>query len=444
MSGERYQVHSSLGAGGLGTVHRAYDHQLQRWVAIKRLRVEGGMSDVQLRQEATTLASLHHPNVVTVYDFGQDAEGPYVVMELIEGETLDQFVARGVLTPEDFVELARQCLEGVQAAHHLGLVHHDLKPGNVMVSWLPSGKFHVTVLDFGLARFSVGPRRQTLDHTESLFGSVFYMAPEQFRKDLVDLRADLYSLGVMFYHALAGTAPFDGDSVAAVIAAHLQHDVVPLRQRRPDVTPSLADWVMWLINLEAAQRPANTEAALASLNRLVTAPVRPVSTTVPVSGLSSRGRSLPWVPIGLGAAVIIGVAGWFSRPRPAANTAVADRAPAAADVATDAPAPPAVTIIPVDDLERLRTVVGQVVTVSGVPVKVSESRTGKVRYLNFNQDHRRAVALVFFTADPDTAVSRETLQGYVGRPVNVTGRVDERDGAFQIIVRELSVIRVRP
>ena len=142
---ERYELKGKIGEGGIGTVHKAFDTQLKREVAIKRLiPVEGGNTEEaseNLMKEATTLSALQHPNIVTVYDIGTDDQGGFVVMELLKGETFDETIARGALTFDDFRNVVTQTLEALIAAHHTGLIHRDLKPSNLMVNWMPSGNY---------------------------------------------------------------------------------------------------------------------------------------------------------------------------------------------------------------------------------------------------------------------------------------------------------------
>jgi serine/threonine protein kinase len=269
MSDERYEIRGKIGQGGVGAVYRAYDTQLRREVAIKRvLADEEGSSESQdlatknLLKEATALSSVQHPHICTVYDAGIDKDGPFVVMELINGKTLDEMVERGTLTYEDFREVAIQSQEAMIAAQDLDLVHRDLKPSNVMVCWLPSGRFQVKIVDFGLAKFSAKPSLQTIDHGDAVFGSIFFMAPEQFERVPLDRRTDMYALGCMYYFSLAGTYPFNGDSAPQVMAGHLQNSVQPLHELRPDLPAWLCAWVMWHIARSMDDRPESARVAL--------------------------------------------------------------------------------------------------------------------------------------------------------------------------------------
>ncbi len=267
MTEERYEIRGKIGQGGVGAVYKAYDTQLRREVAIKRVLADeddagNDQATQNLLKEATALSSVQHPHICTVYDAGIDEEGPFVVMELIKGKTLDMMVEKGTLTYEDFREVAIQSQEAMIAAQELNIVHRDLKPSNVMVSRLPSGRFQIKLVDFGLAKFSAKPSLQTIDHGDAVFGSIFFMAPEQFERTPLDQRTDMYSLGAMFYYTLTGNYPFDGDSAPQVMASHLQNSVIPLQHVRPDLPIWLCEWVMWHIQKDMNHRPNSAKDAL--------------------------------------------------------------------------------------------------------------------------------------------------------------------------------------
>ncbi|MEK7950877.1 serine/threonine protein kinase [Luteolibacter soli] len=269
---ERYEIRGKLGQGGLGAVYRAWDHALKREVAVKRI-VSG--DDAEHREEATkqmeketgALAALQHPNIVTIYDVGSDEDGPFVVMELLTGQTLDEIVEKAPLTWPDFRELVLQIQEALVAAQHLGLVHRDLKPSNIMVNWLPSGRFQTKIVDFGLAKFSPKTSIDTIEQGD-IFGSIFYMAPEQFERAPFDQRLDMYSIGCVYYFTLTGQNPFQGETAHQVMAAHLEHRVIPLGEVRPDIPKWAADWVMWHINRYPGERPENARESMKSFIQL--------------------------------------------------------------------------------------------------------------------------------------------------------------------------------
>lgn len=302
---DRYEIRGKLGQGGLGAVYRAWDTVLKREVAIKRILSddEGAKREEATRQmekETGALAALQHPHIVTIFDVGSDEDGPFVVMELLTGQTLDEIITRAPLTWQDFRELSLQIQEALIAAQDLGLVHRDLKPGNIMVNWLPSGRFQAKIVDFGLAKFSPKASQQTVDHSDSVFGSIFYMAPEQFERAALDSRADMYSIGCVYYFSLSGRSPFEGDTGPQVMAAHLQHRVIPLDQLRPDLPAWMTNWVMWHINREPAERPENARESLKTFIQLDVPATQSMSTPAPAPARSGpqvrMPRAIPLTP----------------------------------------------------------------------------------------------------------------------------------------------------
>jgi len=269
MIDNRYQIQKKIGSGGLGAVYLATDTLLNRDVAIKRVLIDTGEPIEELTAnliaEAQILSTLNHPNIITVHDVGQDDEGPYIIMELLDGKTLEEIIEKAPLPLSDFTKLATQALEGMTAAQSVDLIHRDLKPANIMVVWLSAKEFQVKILDFGLAKFSRQPSVQTMDHSDSILGSIFFMAPEQFEHLPLDARSDLYSLGSIFYYTLAGVYPFLGDNAVQVMSAHLMHRVTPLHQLRPDLPDSICAWVESLMARDMDDRPINAQAALDAL-----------------------------------------------------------------------------------------------------------------------------------------------------------------------------------
>lgn len=264
---ERYKIYEKLGAGGVGAVFRAYDSQLKRWVAVKRLLTANEAAQdkniaVELRREADALASMRNPNIVTIFDVASDDEGMFMVMELLQGEDLADVVARGPLPYDDFKELASQTLEGLLDAHQHHILHRDIKPENIKVERLPGGRMQSKIIDFGLARAGLRARKQTEDQEGTVMGSIYYMAPEQLTREPVDERTDLYSLGCVFYEALSGRKAFDGESMADVIDKHIDHVVTPLHVIAPHVPQWLGAWCARLMAQKPEDRPANAQQAI--------------------------------------------------------------------------------------------------------------------------------------------------------------------------------------
>ena len=303
---DRYQIKEKIGQGGLGEVFVAFDAQLQREVALKRVKATDGQASDDVLREAKMLSAVQHPNILTVFDVGQDSIGPFVVTELLRGETVEQMVARGPLKYEDFCQVAVQSLEGLVAAQAMNLVHRDLKPGNLMVVRHASGRLQIKILDFGLAKLSRHASRQTEDQESGIMGSIYFMAPEQFERLPLDGRTDLYALGCIFYHALTGVNPFDGETAPVVMAAHLAHTVTSLSQCRPDLPPWVCDWVMWFINRQPADRPSTAQDALDTFQQqsgafaaaLQAAPLAAVAAAMAlVPPLPPRTRAVPGRPV---------------------------------------------------------------------------------------------------------------------------------------------------
>ncbi len=234
--GGRYRLIELLGQGGMATIYRAHDAQLERDVAVKVLRPEYGRDPdffARFRQEAQSAASLNHPGVVAVYDYGTDKAGPYIVMELVDGEDLGSIIRRtGALPPRQAARLTAQIARAIAAAHERGFIHRDIKPSNVLVT--RDGKAKVT--DFGIAR-AVSEAAVTLPGTT--LGSVHYFSPEQARGELATEPSDIYSIGIVLYELLTGRRPWEGDSAAAIATARLTGPVPSPSAVRAGVPPAL-------------------------------------------------------------------------------------------------------------------------------------------------------------------------------------------------------------
>ncbi len=268
---ERYEIRGKLGRGGMSTIYRGFDTVMGREVAIKRLlpiektNLNEDAGNV-LEKEAAALAKFQHPNIVSVFAIEEDSEGPFVVMELIEGQDLHFVLTEGALAWDDFKDVATQCLEPLVEATKLNFLHRDLKPGNIMVTMTPSERFLVKILDFGLAKFSQQPSMQTLDQKGSFLGSIDYIAPEQLELRPLDQRTDLYSLGCVLYFSLAQKSPFTGSNPAETSMNHLKHRCPPIHELRGDVPKPVGDWLMKMISRKPADRPCDAAEALALFN----------------------------------------------------------------------------------------------------------------------------------------------------------------------------------
>lgn len=233
-----YRIREQLGAGGMGVVYRAEDERLERDVAVKVLP-PGLLTNEQVRRrfrkEALALARLNHPNIAAVYDVGEQDGVDYLVMEYVPGESLAAKLRSGPLAPDRAIALAGEVASALEEAHEQGVVHRDLKPGNIVIT--PKG--HAKVLDFGLAKLRAGSEDVTRSprDTHSAFGTASYMSPEQAMGTIVDSRTDLWSLGVVLYELLSGRLPFQESSGLAVLRAITEKDPKPLRQIRADAPP---------------------------------------------------------------------------------------------------------------------------------------------------------------------------------------------------------------
>lgn len=271
---DRYRIESVLASGGEGSVSLAVDEQLGRKVAIKRLHPDSSVDPENafqtILQESQALSALNSPNIVSVYDVSRHEGEPFVVMEFLEGQTLADVVSRAPLTLDDFISVADQALEALIAAHSVGIVHRDLKPENIMITFWPSGRFQAKILDFGLSAH-IG--QELAAEPNSLLGSIYFMAPEQFKNAAVDARTDLYALGCVFYYALTGSPPFTGDNAAQIMASHLQGRVEELFEQRIDTDPRICDWVMELIQTRPDDRPLTARDALTDLQEIQKVPL---------------------------------------------------------------------------------------------------------------------------------------------------------------------------
>ena len=264
---DRYEIIEKVGTGGMADVYKAKCHRLNRNVAIKVLKPE--YSDDQtfvskFRGEAQSAAGLSHPNIVNVYDVGDDGNLHYIVMELVEGITLKSFIERkGKLEIKEAVGIAIQIAQGMEAAHVNHIIHRDIKPQNIIIS--REGKVKVT--DFGIAKAASS---NTI--TSNAMGSVHYISPEQARGGYSDEKSDIYSLGVTLYEMLIGKVPFEGDNAVSVALLHIQGEATPLRQLDPTIPPSLDKIVQKCMQKKPERRYLSASELIQDLKRSLANP----------------------------------------------------------------------------------------------------------------------------------------------------------------------------
>ena len=304
MLGDRYTVGEVIGRGGMAEVHEGRDLRLGRRVAIKILRPDLAKDPVfqaRFRREAQSAAALNHPNIVAVYDTGEDVltdDGrndvivPYIVMEYVDGMTLRQILASGRrLLPERALEIAAGVLSALDYAHRHGIVHRDIKPGNVMLTRTGD----VKVMDFGIAR-AVNEAGQSMTATSAVMGTAQYLSPEQARGEVVDARSDLYSTGVLLFELLTGKPPFTGDSAVAIAYQHVSEMPSPPSSVDPGVSPEIDTVVMHSLSKRADDRYQSAAEFRTDVERVIAG--APATAAVPmVTGDATR--QMPTVGAGV-------------------------------------------------------------------------------------------------------------------------------------------------
>ena len=264
---ERYEIIDKVGSGGMADVYNAKDQRLNRNVAIKILKQEYSNDAkfvAKFRAEAQSVAGLSHPNIVNVYDVGEDDNLYYIVMELVEGITLKKFIERkGRLEINEAIGIGIQIAQGIEAAHKSHIIHRDIKPQNIIIS--KEGKVKVT--DFGIAKAATS---NTI--TSNAMGSVHYISPEQARGGYSDEKSDIYSLGVTIYEMLSGRVPFEGESTVSVAFAHVHEAAVPLDELDDSIPRSLSRIVQKCMQKKPDFRYVNAAALILDLRRAVSEP----------------------------------------------------------------------------------------------------------------------------------------------------------------------------
>jgi len=300
---ERYRRVQMLGHGGMATVELAHDLELDRPVAIKRLAENLAANEEFKRRfmrEARLAARLSHPNIVAVYDVGEEDGLPFIVMEYVEGETVaDLLRRRGRLESEEAVQLALQACAGLESAHEAGLVHRDIKPQNLLVT--PGGA--VKIADFGIARSLDGTR---LTQVGTVLGTAAYLAPEQAAGETVTAAADVYALGAVLYELLTGRPPYVADSLAELAARQQEGTIAPVGELESDVPPATEDAVMHALARDPEYRPPSAAALAEELRGRPTAETMAERSPAPMQG--SRRTLVAALVLGVALVIIFLVA----------------------------------------------------------------------------------------------------------------------------------------
>ena len=281
---ERYEILGKIGTGGMADVYKAKDHKLNRFVAVKVLKPEFREDTTfirKFRSEAQAAAGLTHPNIVNVFDVGDDGGVYYIVMELIEGITLKEYISKkGKLSIKEATSIAIQVSMGLEAAHNHGIVHRDVKPQNIIIS--TDGKVKVT--DFGIARAASS---NTI--SSNVMGSVHYSSPEQVRGGYSDEKSDIYSLGITLYEMVTGRVPFDGDTTVAIAIKHLQEEMVPPSVYTEDLPHSLEQIILKCTQKSVGRRYEKMEDVIADLKHSL---IDPQGDFVTLSSVDNEAKTV--------------------------------------------------------------------------------------------------------------------------------------------------------
>ena len=265
--GDRYEVLEKIGTGGMSDVYKAKDHKLNRLVAVKVLKQEFSENEnfvSKFRVEAQSTAGLMHPNIVNVYDVGDEDGVNYIVMELVDGITLKKYIEKkSRLSVKEAVSIAIQVAMGLEAAHNNNIIHRDIKPQNIMIS--KEGKVKVT--DFGIAKAATS---NTI--TSNVMGSVHYTSPEQARGGYSDAKSDIYSLGITLFEMLTGRVPFNGDTTVAIAIKHIQEDLPSPAEYSDDIPISVEKIVLKCCQKSPDRRYQNAAELIADLKKSLITP----------------------------------------------------------------------------------------------------------------------------------------------------------------------------
>ncbi|MEM6885309.1 MAG: serine/threonine-protein kinase [Verrucomicrobiota bacterium] len=452
----RYQIKRNIGGGGRGTVFLAWDQELERNVAIKRLRElsESAEQNEIALKEARAMAAVQHNNIVTLYDSGHDEQGWYFIMEYMEGMGLNLLARTGIF-PEEYtlIEVARQILQGLAAAHSKGITHGDLKPGNMVVGKSATGSPVVKIFDFGLAGFKnlildqekSGP--QDAD-TDFVLGSIRYISPEQLNRQPADPRSDLYALGQLLYFYASGSHASSGKNTQHIIHSHLHETPEPLKRLRPDLSPKFIEWVEHLMEKVPTNRPQSSEEALESLNAN-TAKIDPSQTypsihqalseeTIDIDiALKSHAPVIPSeaqkskLPIIIAIVIISLLAGatfWLTQNQP------------------ENPPQKNITERTIDriylptEVKEIKAALGETITLEGSPKYIKQNPQTLDHHIYYTENAKGTVPLIIPAKIDTNGKIKEKLNRYINQPIRVSGRVSKFGNNFWITVSHPSSI----
>src|SRR5574344_2978723 len=278
--GDRYEILEKIGTGGMSDVYKAKCHKLNRFVAMKVLKQEFSENAnfvSKFRIEAQAAAGLMHPNIVNVYDVGEEGGIYYIVMELVEGITLKKYIEKKArLSVKEAISIAIQVSMGIEAAHNNRIIHRDIKPQNIIIS--KDGKVKVT--DFGIAKAATS---NTI--TSNVMGSVHYTSPEQARGGYSDEKSDIYSLGIVMFEMLTGRVPFDGDTTVAIAIQHIQEPMPSPREYVNDIPVSVEQIIYKCTQKSPDRRYQKMSELIADLKRSLVTPDEDFVKKIPSGGL---------------------------------------------------------------------------------------------------------------------------------------------------------------